>query len=85
MLTAITVSGGDFLPVDVRGLNDRVTSSATPQCDSDFRDAIVRRDTSCVITGERECDAAHLIPHAKGDMVMSSIPWIFSDDIDILF
>ena len=39
----------------------------------------MERDGSCVITGKvvELCDAAHLIPKAKGDKVMSSIIWIF--------
>jgi hypothetical protein len=81
LLTAIAVSQENLVFVDLNGLNERVTtSSATAaQHSGSFREKIVQRDGSCIITGEKVelCDAAHLIPGGKGDEVMSSIIWIF--------
>jgi hypothetical protein len=80
LLTAIAVSQENLVFVDLNGLNERVTmSSATEtQRPRSFREKIVQRDGSCVITGQQLelCDAAHLIPRGKGDEVMSSIIWI---------
>ena len=78
MLTAIATSQGNLIFVDIEGLNDRVTSSIMTRRSRVFREKIVQRDGSCVITGNaRHCDAAHLIPRAKGPQVISSIIWIF--------
>ena len=81
MLTAIAVSQEDLVFVDLKGLNERVTTSSatTARRSRRFREQIVERDGSCVITGEaaEHCDAAHLIPRGKGNEVMSSIIWIF--------
>ena len=79
MLTAIAASQENLVFVDSKGLNERVTSSASAQHSGEFRGQILQRDGSCVITGEEAelCDAAHLIPSVKGDEVMSLIIWIF--------
>jgi hypothetical protein len=78
VLTAIATSQGNLIFVDIEGLNDRVTSSIMTRRSGEFRRQIVRRDGSCVITGNaRHCDAAHLIPRVKGDKVISSVIWIF--------
>ncbi|KAH9025432.1 hypothetical protein EDB85DRAFT_1893856 [Lactarius pseudohatsudake] len=78
---------GDFIFVDLHGLNDQ-KMSATDQtkCSSDFRMKVMARDKSCVITQEPpdDCDAAHLIPQSKGDDVMSMtiLPkWFFNDGL----
>jgi hypothetical protein len=61
--------------VDYEGLNDRITTSDGTQViqrDDDFRKDVIRRDgPACVITRREQahCDAAHLIPHSKGDEV----------------
>ena len=41
-----------------------------------FRDDVVNRDRRCVVTGTgpTQCEACHIIPHAKGDQVCSG-PW----------
>jgi hypothetical protein len=59
--------------IDHNGLNERVTSTAKTPHATDFRKRIVNRDRSCIVTGETAdvCDAAHLIPHSKGDAVGS--------------
>jgi hypothetical protein len=59
--------------IDHNGLNERVTSTAKTPHATDFRKRIVNRDRSCIVTGETAdvCDAAHLIPHSKGDTVGS--------------
>ena len=58
--------------VDYEGLNDRKTTTEGTARLADFRGAVLRRDGhACVVTqvGEHDCDAAHLIPHSKGDEV----------------
>ena len=86
MLTAIATSQGNLIFVDIEGLNDRVTSSIMTRRSGEFRRQIVRRDGSCVITGNaRHCDAAHLIPRAKGDRGNVLDHLDFLDDINILF
>jgi hypothetical protein len=79
LLTAIAASQEKLIFVDIAGLNDRVTPSVLTRRGGEFREQIVQRDGSCVITGKRagRCDAAHLIPRVKGDMVISSVNWIF--------
>jgi hypothetical protein len=65
-------SPGEFMFVDLDGLNDEVTlSTDEPGCSTDFRRNIVERDKYCVITREVtvDCDAAHLIPSCKGNEV----------------
>ncbi|KAH7886545.1 hypothetical protein F5I97DRAFT_1004534 [Phlebopus sp. FC_14] len=58
-----------FHLVDYNALNDRVTSSGLTPGRAGFRDNILNRDGSCVITraDSRICDAAHIIPRYKGD------------------
>ncbi|KAH7886539.1 hypothetical protein F5I97DRAFT_1003754 [Phlebopus sp. FC_14] len=58
-----------FHLVDYNALNDRVTSSGLTPGRAGFRDIILDRDGSCVITraDNRICDAAHVIPRCKGD------------------
>ena len=87
MLTAIAASQENLGFMDLNGLNDRVTSSSTARRSGEFRGQIVQRDGSCVITGELagRCDAAHLIPRAKGDRGNVLDHLDFLDDINILF
>jgi hypothetical protein len=79
VLTAIATSQGNLIFVDIEGLNDQLTPSIMTQRSGEFREQIVQRDGSCVITRKAAeiCDAAHLIPRAKGDRVISSVVWIF--------
>ena len=54
------------------GSNDRLTSTAQTPRRAHFRDDVIKRDgPACVITQAEEghSDAAHLIPHSKGDEV----------------
>lgn len=65
-------SQGEFIFVDLDGLNDEVTlSTDSSGCCTDFRKNIMERDRFCVVTQEyaEDCDAAHLIPSTKGDDV----------------
>lgn len=65
-------SPGEFIFVDLDGLNDEVTlSTDEPGCSTDFRSNIIERDKRCVITrgATATCDAAHLIPSCKGNEV----------------
>jgi hypothetical protein len=71
----VSTSPGDCAFVDhhVHGLDDdRIPTSVATTRRIDFREHVIQRDGSaCVITLERKehCDAAHLIPHRKGDEV----------------
>ena len=69
---SVSTSPGRCAFVDYEGLNDRITTTEGTARRSDFRNNVIRRDGhACVITkeGEKDCDAAHLIPHSKGDAV----------------
>jgi len=63
---------GVYHLVDHQGLNDRTTSSVLTERGYRFRSAVTLRDGNrCVITrcDASCCDAAHIIPHSKGDDV----------------
>lgn len=54
--------------------SDRVASDASLITDNqcDFRDDVIRRDGTCVMTGSSLGDglqACHIVPHAKGHLV----------------
>ena len=68
---SVSASPGRCAFVDYECSNDRIATTGTTRR-RDFRDDVVRRDgPACVVTQEEEydCDAAHLIPHSKGDKV----------------
>jgi hypothetical protein len=61
-----------MFPIDPVLANPRtVTTSWTTSRRANFCDDVQERDGSCVVTGDipRYCDAAHLLPHSKGDTV----------------
>jgi len=62
-----------MFPIDPRLGNTRtVTSSQASTRREDFRESVEGRDCGrCVVTGDPAyaCDAAHLLPHSKGDKV----------------
>ena len=69
---SVSTSPGDCAFVDHEGLNDRSTTTEGTSRRAHLRDDVIKRDgPACVITqaGEKHCDAAHLIPHSKGDKV----------------
>jgi hypothetical protein len=69
---SVSTSPEDCAFVDYQGLHDQLTSTEQTQCRGSFRSDVMRRDgLACVVTQERKevCDAAHLIPWRKGDMV----------------
>ena len=69
---SVSTSPGRCVPVDYEGLSDRITTTEGTSRRGDLRDDVVRRDgPECVVSkmGEGVCDAAHLIPHSKGDEV----------------
>jgi hypothetical protein len=69
---SVSTSPGHCAFVDYEALNDRITTSEGTIRRQGFREDIIRRDgPACVITGveKDDCDAAHLIPHSKGDEV----------------
>jgi hypothetical protein len=70
LLFSISTSPGHCTFVDYEGLNDRITTITTDRLPS-FRDNVVQRDgPACVVTEEQGVgEAAHLIPHSKGDEV----------------
>ena len=72
LLFSVSTSPGRCAFVDYDGLNDRITTTEGTGRRSDLRADVVRRDgPACVVTQveEADCDAAHLIPHSKGDEV----------------
>jgi hypothetical protein len=76
LLTMVPIHSPDgCIFVDHQALNDRITSTSVPCHHPNFRDEVVARDGSCIITRRvaTYCDAAHLIPHSKGDEVMFMI------------
>jgi len=59
-----------MFPIDPALPNLRaVTTIWTTLRQANLREDVKERDRSCVVTGElpRDCDAAHLLPHSKGD------------------
>jgi hypothetical protein len=61
-----------IFPIDPKLVGARtVTSSRTSTRRDDFHDEVENRDEVCVVTGGPgfPCDAAHLLPHSKGDKV----------------
>ncbi|KAI0291825.1 hypothetical protein BC826DRAFT_911990 [Russula brevipes] len=51
-------------------VDDRITSSALTERGPRFRSAVALRDGNCCVITTRDvsyCDAAHIIPHSKGD------------------
>ncbi|KAI0291865.1 hypothetical protein BC826DRAFT_1105798 [Russula brevipes] len=61
---------GVYHLVDHQGLNDRTTSSVLTERGYRFRSAVTLRDGNCCVITRSDascCDAAHIIPHSKGD------------------
>ena len=61
-----------IFPIDPKLADTRtVTSSRTSTGRDNFRGDVEGRDGSCVLSGDPAyaCDAAHLLPHSKGDTV----------------
>jgi hypothetical protein len=60
-----------MFPIDPDIQDTHMTSSVHTDRWNRFRNDIVARDRSCLITGCEEifCDAVHLVPHSKGDAV----------------
>ena len=61
-----------MLPADLEmGCTTVITSSEATPRRTQFRSDVIERDRVCVLTGfgEHNCDAAHLLPHSKGDEV----------------
>jgi hypothetical protein len=66
------IETGPYPLIDHQALNGRITSSASTRRRTDFNESVVQRDGNlCVISSESAplCDAAHIIPLAKGDEV----------------
>jgi len=61
------------LYVDVKALEDRTSDALGATSTAAFRDSLIARDGTCVMTGEvaRNCTACHILPHSKGDDVRS--------------
>jgi hypothetical protein len=67
----------DPLWLDEDVMNDRTSfESASTARRQDFRQDIIDRDGTCVVTGAspRYCQACHIIPHSRGDEVSLNIP-----------
>ena len=61
-----------MFPIDPSINNPKVaTSTGTSTCRTTFRQDVELRDLSCVVSGLAAdvCDAAHILPHGKGDQV----------------
>ncbi len=61
-----------MFPLDPNLADTRtMTSSRTSTARDNFHGDVEGRDGSCVVTGDpgEVCDAAHLLPHSKGDTV----------------
>lgn len=60
--------------MDPEGLDEESTSTS-PTNGHNFREKVIQRDGSCVITKKpaEYCDVAHLIPRAKGNEVNTYI------------
>jgi hypothetical protein len=72
LLFSVSTSPDRCAFVDYQGLNERLTTTEATTSRRDFRADVVDRDgPACVVTQVEEgrCDAAHLIPHSKGDEV----------------
>ncbi|KAI0291863.1 hypothetical protein BC826DRAFT_911984 [Russula brevipes] len=74
--------------VDPHSLNDRTTTSVLTLRRFDFRGAVALRDGDCCVvtrTDAPHCDAAHIIPHSKGDeyiqRVVTDRRLLYSDDV----
>ena len=84
LLLSVSTSPGDLVFVDHQGLNEQLTSSAQTARRGSFRNDVIRRDgPACVVTKaeKADCDAAHLIPHSKGDEVR----FVVSSFDDVVF
>ena len=60
--------------VDVAAMDDRTSDlSVLTVRRADFRERLINRDRTCVISGEpvHNCTACHIIPHSKGNDVRS--------------
>jgi len=68
---------GEYHLVDLYGFNDRITGSSgssgsvLSESRVNFCDGVRGRDGHCVVTEIHYllCDAAHILPHSKGDEV----------------
>ena len=61
-----------MFPIDPKLADTRtITSSGMSLRREDFCESVEGRDRGCVVTGDPACvcDAAHLLPHIKGDTV----------------
>ena len=71
-------------PVDPELSKTRIgTSSSQTSRQENFRDDIISRDGSCVLTGGNalDCDATHLLPHSKGNDVCPLLSFPFSSHV----
>jgi len=67
---------GSYHLVDFYGLIDHITSSSLTQRRSTFRNDVSLRDAGCCVITQNYaslCDAAHIIPHCKGDEYISFV------------
>jgi len=68
-----------FAPAKICTRDDRSITTSSPTTRDrarDFRDALLRRDMHCVVTGDQPADiliASHLIPRRLGDHVAQSV------------
>jgi len=62
--------------LDIEMMDDRASyASGRTSRRADFRQDIINRDGTCVMTGTppENCQACHIVPHSKGDQVCPNI------------
>lgn len=70
-----------IFPVDPNIAHSNITSSCSSTQRAGFHDKVAERDKwQCVLTGfpQIRCEAAHLLPHSKGDNVSQSYSHLIS-------
>ncbi|KAJ7193313.1 hypothetical protein GGX14DRAFT_589009 [Mycena pura] len=61
--------------IDIDAIDDKVTDSVGTPRRASFREAVVNRDSICILTrvNAGNCEACHIIPHSKGDEYLASL------------
>ncbi|KAJ7710835.1 hypothetical protein B0H17DRAFT_863091, partial [Mycena rosella] len=61
--------------IDVNAIDDRTSDAKRFNSTPRFRDDVINRDGTCIITGDAplNCTVCHILPHAKGDNVFQYV------------
>ncbi|KAJ7440622.1 hypothetical protein FB451DRAFT_1300036 [Mycena latifolia] len=68
--------------IDVNAIDDRTSNSSQHnQRHGAFRQDLIERDMTCIVTGAppNDCTACHILPHSKGDEYMSCLSSLRAD------